>query len=575
MKYFPFVLFISCLLLTSVHALGQTPEETEAALDSVNNKKEQYIILLKAASDQFRYYPEESLDFAERAIQLSKDLNDRRRGAEAYSVKGFILINQNKFSQAPDPLLKAIRLRMRYVKREVGQNKKLAQDYNFLGIAYSRTGENEKADKAYQSQLKYALASPSNVERAKAAQNVGQSYLRKKNYKEALNLLKQAKVFAEKANLKRTLADIEKDIATANDLLQSSLSAQEYQRELNAVSSVIDNVQDSLTTAIETNEVLMSEKEYLELETAKKEAELNAEKEAKRFAEREKKRIEQEKLALEALQEVRNRNFQIILLASIFGGILLLWIALTMWQRAIERKKAQEEIQQEKERADRLLENILPARIAQELKEKNLVEPVEHQKVTIMFTDFKSFTRLAAGMSPKELLEQLEYAFHNFDIITTKYGLEKIKTIGDAYMAVAGLVREDPYQGINAVAAGMEMQEFMNRWNAEQRQRGEQEWKLRVGIHTGKVVAGVIGEKKFAYDVWGDDVNVASRMESSSEPGKVNISEATFQEVSPYIQVEPKRTVPIKNKGDIGMYFVKRITARRSSPQQEAADKAV
>ncbi|MCI4666766.1 MAG: tetratricopeptide repeat protein [Bacteroidia bacterium] len=561
---FIFIIAVPALIFPG-KAFAQTPEDIEAQLDSIPETKDQVIALLKAARSLNRTYPQSSVEFAQRAVKKSVEMKNVRLGAEAFSTLGAVLMNQGKYSEAIIPLKKAVTYRQRFVKKEVRQNRKLAEDYHLLGIAYERLGKYKEADARYERQKFYALKSPSSEERAKAFHNLGKSALRKKKYSEALGLLKQAKYFAKQANLKRTLLEIDTNIRTASDLMQSSLSAKEFERELKQVSENIETVQDSLNTAIETNEVLLNEKEYLELEGAKKEAELKLVEDQRKLVEKEKERLE----AVLTLREVERRNYQIILISGVFVGILLLWIALTMWQRALERKKSQKEIQDEKERADKLLVNILPEKIADELKEKELVEPVEHPKVTILFTDFKGFTRLAAGMSPKELLEHLEYAFHHFDNITTKYGLEKIKTIGDAYMAVGGLVKEDPYQGINSVAAGMEMQEFMKNWNVQQRQKGEPEWHLRVGIHTGKVVAGVIGKKKFAYDVWGDDVNVAARMESASDPGRVNISEATYAEVAPFVKVEPKRTVPIKNRGEVGMYFIERITARRTQPANQ------
>lgn len=571
MRNLPFVILFSLLVMSGLPRVvfAQTPEEVDAQLEALPKGKEKVIALLKASQDLAKSNPPQSIEYAKEAADLSVEIKDIRMAGEANSQLGLLLLNQTRYKEALIPFKKAITYRKRYVKRGnrgVKQYSKIASDYNFLGIAYERLGQISEAEKLYESQKYYAMKGPDNQERAYAFLNIGKSALRNDRYSSALKSLNQAKIYAQKANLKRTLLDIETYIQNANVLMQKALSEKEYQDELKSVSQKVEKVQDSLDEAIETAKVTLEEKELVEMELREQSLALELEAKERKLAEEEKKLAKQELEAEKKQRELERRNYQTRQIGGLLVGILLLWIALTMWQRALERKRDQAKIQEEKDRADRLLVNILPENIAEELKSKNVVEPVEHPKVTILFTDFKGFTRLAAGMSPKELLEHLQYAFHHFDIITTKYGLEKIKTIGDAYMAVAGLVGEDAYQGINTVAAGMEMQQFMNKWNIEQRQKGEPEWKLRVGIHTGKVVAGVIGEKKFAYDIWGDDVNVAARMESASDPGKVNISEATYKEVAPFVRVEPMRTVPIKNRGEVGMYFVEKITAKRTAP---------
>ena len=193
--------------------------------------------------------------------------------------------------------------------------------------------------------------------------------------------------------------------------------------------------------------------------------------------------------------------------------------------------------------------------------------------MSILFSDFKDFTAISSTLSPEALITKLEEAFLAFDAIMDEFGLEKIKTIGDAYMAVSGLPNPDPNHAIHAVAAAMKMQEFMDVWLGKQKRRGESVWQLRIGINSGPVVAGVIGQKKFAYDIWGDSVNLASRMETHGEAGKVNISASTHKLVAGYCDMEPLRAVEIKNKGRVDTYFVKDIIKpvppyREMSPQE-------
>ncbi|MEO0899372.1 MAG: adenylate/guanylate cyclase domain-containing protein [Bacteroidota bacterium] len=549
----------------STHTLAQsTVEEWEAEYEATANKTEKIRVLLRAARDLSKSDPIAAQSFVDRGIKEAIVAKNSLLGAEGYSILGNILMNRGQYNEALTPLKKAVTYRGRRVKKDPRQHKYLAADYHLLGLAFEQLGNQKEADRVFTLQLRSAQKSNSREEKAKALNNLGKSQLKKKSYKDALSSFNQAKVFAEEAKLRRTLVEISNNIRNTEQLLQSQMTAQEFQRELESVSTTAESVRDSLQLAKENNNILISQNEYYELEVKNRENELKLEEERRNQVEAEKQRLEELQIAQREKFDAQERTYQIILLSGIIVGLVVLLYGVSMAIRARERKEAQLKIQEERDRADKLLENILPKKIAEELKEKQTVEAVEHPKVAILFTDFQGFTRIAAGMKPTDLLKQLEYAFMHFDQITYKYGLEKIKTIGDAYMAVAGLITPDSFQSINAVAAAMEMQEFMAKWNAEQRSKNQPEWKLRVGIHTGKVVAGVIPGKKFAYDIWGDAVNVASRMESAGEASKVNISETTFKDIEKFVRVEPKRTVPVKNRGEVGMYFVKQITAKRN-----------
>ncbi|MCS6820516.1 MAG: hypothetical protein NZ551_01460 [Microscillaceae bacterium] len=224
-----------------------------------------------------------------------------------------------------------------------------------------------------------------------------------------------------------------------------------------------------------------------------------------------------------------------------------------------QRDKLEElyrELELERSKADRLLYNILPREVAAELKETGKATPRYYEMVTVMFTDFKGFTYHAERMRPEIIIQELNECFLKFDEIIEKYGLEKIKTIGDAYMCAGGIPIPNTTNPIDAVNAALEMQKVMQEINKRKRQNNEPTWELRLGIHTGPLVAGVIGKMKFAYDVWGDTVNIASRMESSGEVGKVNISGATYQYVKDEFECEYRGKILAKNKGEIDMYFV-------------------
>jgi class 3 adenylate cyclase len=216
-------------------------------------------------------------------------------------------------------------------------------------------------------------------------------------------------------------------------------------------------------------------------------------------------------------------------------------------------------IKKGKKLSDELLLNILPEKIAEELKEKGSAEAQLIDEVTVLFTDFKGFTQLSEKLSPKELVAEINECFSAFDYIMEKHGVEKIKTIGDAYMAAGGLPTANTTHAIDVVNAAIAIQQFMQEHKEKKLLANELFFEIRIGVHTGPVVAGIVGVKKFAYDIWGDTVNTASRMESSGEVGKVNISGTTYELVKDKFNCEYRGKVQAKGKGEIDMYFVSKI----------------
>jgi ligand-binding sensor domain-containing protein/class 3 adenylate cyclase len=217
------------------------------------------------------------------------------------------------------------------------------------------------------------------------------------------------------------------------------------------------------------------------------------------------------------------------------------------------------ELATEKERSDALLRNILPASTAEELKQHGAAEARRYDACTVLFSDFKDFTNFSSAMDSDTLVSELDHYFRLFDQLTDTFGLEKIKTIGDAYMCASGIPEPTPTHALNALLMGLGMLKDVERSNAERAAKGRIEWPIRIGIHTGPVVTGVVGEKKFAYDIWGDTVNLASRMESHGEAGKLNISGVTYAQVMDYVEVIPRGPIKVKGKGELHMYFVARL----------------
>lgn len=263
-------------------------------------------------------------------------------------------------------------------------------------------------------------------------------------------------------------------------------------------------------------------------------------------------------IQLKHKEDVQRREKQRNMIIMSLCFILL--IAVGLWIQLNYVRKSRTAIKVEKDRSEALLLNILPAEIAEELKEKGHVNAREYNLVSILFSDFKSFTQTAERMSPQSLVEEINTCFKAFDLIMEKYQIEKIKTIGDAYMAAGGIPNADESSLKNSVLAGLEMQEFMINRAYEGQLINRPAFEMRLGIHAGPIVAGIVGVKKFQYDVWGDTVNTASRMESSSMVGKVNISETLYQLIKheSCFTFEHRGHVHAKGKGDIAMYFVEK-----------------
>ena len=252
------------------------------------------------------------------------------------------------------------------------------------------------------------------------------------------------------------------------------------------------------------------------------------------------------------------RNFYIaslIALLGLFGSSLFAFIKSRQNTKLLQEKNAL--IESEKQRSDQLLLNILPESIATELKTNGFTKANHFEEVTVCFADFVGFTTIAGVTDPQKLLSQLNTCFKAFDDIIAKYNLEKIKTIGDCYMFAGGLPEVGKgNQIVEMIHAAKEMQGWLDIWNEERTGMGLARMDVRIGIHMGPVAAGVIGSKKFAYDIWGDTVNMAARLEQSSERGRINISGETYERVKDIFKCEYRGKLPAKNKGLVDMYFV-------------------
>jgi adenylate cyclase len=213
------------------------------------------------------------------------------------------------------------------------------------------------------------------------------------------------------------------------------------------------------------------------------------------------------------------------------------------------------ELKKERDRSESLLLNILPAEVAEELKNKGTADAKLFDDVTVLYTDFKSFTTVTERLTPQQLVDELNICFSAFDEIIGRYNIEKIKTVGDAYLAVSGLPLANANHASDVIHGAIEIRAFIKK---RVKLKGENTFDIRIGVHSGSVVAGIVGVKKFAYDIWGDTVNTAARMEQNSEAGKINISETTYQLIKDSFNCEYRGEIEAKNKGKLKMYFVEK-----------------
>lgn len=314
---------------------------------------------------------------------------------------------------------------------------------------------------------------------------------------------------------------------------------------------------------------LLAEKQGREIASLAQQNKLDSLESAKQKAEQEQQiaLLENQK-QLDQLKIDKQENFRKtaigigLLGAAVMALILGSWLygrrlnrRLAAQNQQIEAQKA--EIDIERTRAEGLLLNILPDVVAAELKQQGSATPRHYDSVSVLFTDFVGFTKISATLPPGDVVKELNRFFLEFDEICERHNLEKIKTIGDSYMCAGGLPAENRSHPEDAVSAAKEMLAVVKKMNVTHAQQGKPEWQIRIGIHTGEVVAGVVGSKKFAYDIWGDTVNTSSRMENNCPIGEINISDATYQLVKNRFPCEYRGEVEVKNKGKLGMYLVK------------------
>jgi class 3 adenylate cyclase len=244
--------------------------------------------------------------------------------------------------------------------------------------------------------------------------------------------------------------------------------------------------------------------------------------------------------------------------AFLVGFALVVTLIGILYRDYKNKIKTNKLLDQRKAEIEGLLLNILPFEVAAELQKTGKSQPRYYESTTVMFTDFVGFSRIAETLTPQEITAELNEFFTEMDEIIDKYGIEKIKTIGDSYMCAGGIPTPSTTHPIDMVRAGLEIVEYLRKKNKAREEAGLAQWEIRMGLNTGSLVAGVVGKKKYAYDIWGSAVNIASRMESNGQPGMLNISASTYELIKDQFECEYRGKIYAKNVGEIDMYFVKR-----------------
>lgn len=501
-----------------------------------------------------------AIQYYQNSMEIKKKLNDSAGIAKTLNNIGRIYILWDDYGSAIEYFEDAL-----VIDYLLGNDKEIAIRYNNLGHAYFEKNKIDRALIYYNEALKISESSGYTDLSATLYNNIGKIYLDQKDYIKTSEYFQKAFEIYSLANQKDNAAQVLTNLADMNVKIGN------YNQALTYLSQSMDitvelNLRDLTKTNYETfsevyaamgnfSEALRYYKNYAEL----KDSIFNSEKrnQLTKFQvsyETEKKDIEIDLLTknkeILTLQHKRDK----ILRATLIGGFILFFLlAIVIIYSLRQRVRDHRIIASEKAKSDKLLLNILPIGIANDLKEKGKTEPQLYENVSVLFTDIVGFTEKSAAMEPQFLINELNDIFTGFDSIIENHSSERIKTIGDAYMAVCGLPEENPNHAQNIVRVAVEMIQYLAKRNLE----AKIEWKIRIGINSGEVMAGVVGVKKYIYDVFGDTVNTASRVECNSEPMKINVSESTYNLLKNKFRFEERGAIDVKGKGSMKMYYLK------------------
>ena len=504
---------------------------------------------------------EKALQYALRSLSIAENLGNKLRMLTALNAVAFIYYGKEETKEkALEYLLRALPLaeelkdslsystlsenigeiyhyKKDYKKAEEYFNKSISHVWygESAAFAYNGLGKLNLVQKKYSEALNYhnkalqlseELGSQPNIE--KSLDGIANVYVEQKDYRTALDYFKKATAIGEELKLAYDLEALYSEMAETYFKLSDYKNAFKYQQ-------LYSDIKDTLYTTDIRNKLGSLQFDF---DMKKKDGEITL--------------LEKDK----ALTDQRLQKQRLAKNAFLAGLILAFTIGLLIFRSYRVKVKTHKILDKQKNEIEHLLLNILPKEVANELQTNGVSKPRHFQEVSILFTDFKGFTSIADKMSPAELVEELNECFVAFDNIIEKYELEKIKTIGDAYMCAGNIPSPDPGHAYKIIKAALDIQDFVERYNVRRAEKGLEPWEIRIGVHIGPIVAGVVGKKKYAYDIWGSAVNIASRMESNGTPGKVNISADTHEIVKGWFDCSYRGKIYAKNLGDLDMYYV-------------------
>jgi adenylate cyclase len=536
-----------------------------------------------------------ALEYAEELIKLSEKKGNDLYLSRGYFQKGFKKRLQGNLEEALDAFYKSVEAAKK-ANHFIG----VGNGYVAIADIYSISNNHYNAMLYYNKAITSLRNSKDSLPLASAISNAGDEYLNKKIYDSALIYFTESKLIFDKINYlsgkgyslgnigmvyastgKNNLA--EKNINEAIKILEEAedyypicvylISMCDIYRDKGDGATAMNYAKRSLQLAEQfslkeqISDANLKLSELYEKEGNKSEAlkyyknhisyrdsvnNINA---VQKMADlRTNYEVSQKQVEVDLLS-VQKKNQRIVIWSTGLVLALIAILAVGLQRRNNFIKRTNKIIENERKRSDNLLLNILPEETALELKQSGKVLAKRFESVTVLFTDFKGFTQYAENLSPEELVESVDYYFSKFDEIMERHDLEKIKTVGDSYMCAAGLHFHTEGHAVKMVEAALEILQFVKE-SVNIKADKETRFEIRIGINTGPVVAGVVGTKKFAYDIWGDTVNVASRMESNCIPGRINISQNTYELVKDKFDCEYRGELEVKNRGNMKMYFV-------------------
>jgi class 3 adenylate cyclase len=469
--------------------------------------------VMKETKKAYAYY--------EKAIVILRKSNEPLKLASALSNLGDEYLRNNQLEQA----LVYFSESGKYFKK-ADYTSGIAYTLGNMGVIYFKQGNNKEAE----NNLTHAIQSLETIEDfygiSEYLIHLSDIYTKEQKLDKAIKAATRSYQLATKNGYKDQISSASLQLSKLYEMTKKSSLSLSYFKNYVAYKDSVSNIKTVQELAdLRTN-----------FEVSKKQAQVNL--------------LEKET----EIQQLKAKKQQNIIYATVVAIVLIIVLVIGLFRRYQFIKKTKAIIENEKNRSNALLLNILPEETASELMASGKVLAKKFESVTVLFTDFVGFTAYAEKLPPEKLVERVDFYFSKFDEIIEKYDLEKIKTVGDAYMCAGGLPFETQDHAYKMILAAQEIIKFVA--ESAKETQAQNHFQIRIGINTGPVVAGVVGTKKFAYDIWGDTVNTASRMESNSEPGKINISQNTFDLAKEQFQFEYRGAIEVKNRGKMNMYFV-------------------